>query len=434
MKKKLVSLILIAVLAFCLLPLTAAAADTPITTVALTNWVRPVIGKTPTFNKINMTEFESSNSSPKLSNQTNGVVWTNEKSGVNLSVSNPFKADTTYSVTYYLQAKSGYVFKTSGLKATINGINATVATEVSAGSGLASRITVKLTGLVAGEIGSLDLTVTAPTDGAKPTYDKIDNTYCYSDNGLNGTSTKIYKNGIAWYKSSTSYISPGTTETFKENTTYTLKVNLLPKSGYQFTSKSAVKINGKSASVDTFSDGSITASVALTAPAKAHVHTASAWKSDSTQHWKECTECGAIVEAKKAHSDANADKKCDVCGYAMPAKSTNETTTSNNSKPADDTKKAEDPKKTDDPEKPAEATVTEDTDSTEDTVTNDSQPEESTAEAVETIGATEENKDEKEDTDKGTSWQLIVIAIVAVLFLVSAAVVVTVLVMKKKKN
>ena len=279
-----------------------------------------------------------------------------------------------------------------------------------------------------GEIGSLDLTVTAPADGAKPTYDKIDNTYCYSDNGSNGISTKIYKNGIAWYKSSTSYISPGTTETFKENTTYTLKVNLLPKSGYQFTSKSAVKINGKSASVETFDDGSITASLTLTAPAKAHVHTPSAWQSDSTQHWKSCTECGAIVEAKKAHSDANADKRCDVCGYAMPAKSTTDTTTTDSSKPVDDAKKM------DEPQKPDEVAVTENTDSFEETVTNDSQPEESSAETVETIGATEESKEEKEkDTNNGLSLPVVILLIVLVVLLVGAAVVITVLVMKQKR-
>lgn len=72
-------------------------------------------------------------------------------------------------------------------------------------------------------ITNLTLTVTAPQEGAKPVYDKIDGRGYYSDNGLNGVSTRIYKNGIAWYKSASSYFSPGTTATFEETRTTSLK-------------------------------------------------------------------------------------------------------------------------------------------------------------------------------------------------------------------
>ena len=47
-------------------------------------------------------------------------------------------------------------------------------------------------------------------------------------------------------------------------------------------------------------------------------HTASDWKSDNDNHWKECTvkNCGAIVEAKEAHEyDNNNDATCNKCGY-----------------------------------------------------------------------------------------------------------------------
>ncbi len=54
-------------------------------------------------------------------------------------------------------------------------------------------------------ISQLDLTVPSPKEGEKPSYDKIDGRGYYSDNGLQGTSTRIFKNGIAWFKSSTSY-------------------------------------------------------------------------------------------------------------------------------------------------------------------------------------------------------------------------------------
>ena len=69
---------------------------------------------------------------------------------------------------------------------------------------------------------------------------------------------KIYKNGIAWYKSASSYISPGTTETFKAGTEYTVKLSLVTKDGYKFAKNVTAKLNGKTATVDSFDDGSIT--------------------------------------------------------------------------------------------------------------------------------------------------------------------------------
>ena len=84
--------------------------------------VNPVVGKTPTFGKVNTDEYESKNTSG-VSNQTNGVTWTNQSSGINLTVSNPFKEGVKYKVTYYFTAKDGYKFD-STTKATINGITA----------------------------------------------------------------------------------------------------------------------------------------------------------------------------------------------------------------------------------------------------------------------------------------------------------------------
>ena len=231
-------------------------------------------------------------------------------------MSNPFKSGVKYRVTYYLTAKDGYKF-TSNTKGAINGSTASfVLTD-------ATHAKVSLSDLVPGdgkkEISSLNLSVIAPKDSEKPTYTKIDGTGYYSDNGLNGTSTKIYKNGIAWFKSASSYISPGTTETFKAGTEYILKISLLAKSGYKFTSSLTAKINGKTATVETFDDGSINVSVKLTALSKDHKHTDSDWKSDKENHWKICTDtaCASVTVAKEAHKDSNKDKKCDVCGYAI---------------------------------------------------------------------------------------------------------------------
>ena len=42
----------------------------------------------------------------------------------------------------------------------------------------------------------------------------------------------------------------------------------------------------------------------------------SEWKSDDTNHWKECTTCGEKLETA-AHVDANHDGKCDVCAHEV---------------------------------------------------------------------------------------------------------------------
>ena len=349
--------------------------------------VKPIIGKTPTFAKVDEAQYFSEKYGT-VSNCSNGVTWTNEGSGVNITVSNPFKDGTKYKVTYYLTAKDGYKFD-SNTKCTINGSTASVGLTDS------THITVSLSNLVPGdgkkEITGLDLSVTAPKDGEKPNYTKIDGTGYYSDNGINGTSTKIYKNGIAWYKSASSYISPGTTETFKGGSEYTIKIALTAKDGYKFAKTVTAKINGKTATVENFDDGSVNVSVKLTALSKEHKHTDSAWKNDSESHWKNCTDsaCGMITVAKEAHKDVNKDNKCDVCSYAIP-KST---------EPSD-----------------SEEPIT-------------SEP--SDSESKEAVDNTDEDKDSK-DKEDGKSSALIWI-ILGGIVLLAAAGAVTFIVIKKKK-
>lgn len=292
------------------------------------NVVMPVIGKTPTFAKVDTAEYYSVNLSG-VSNMTNGVFWRNTMTGINITVNNPFKADGKYYVCYCITPKEGYLF-TDTTKYYING-RIPVLEFLTLDDGK-SAVKMTLVNLVptdaVKEITTLDLSVAAPKDGEKPTYTKIDGTGYYSDNGSNGTSTKIYKNGIAWYKSASSYISPGTTETFKAGTEYTAKVSLVPKDGYKFAKNVTAKLNGKTANVENFDDGSITVSVKFTTLGKEHKHTDSDWKTDNDNHWKVCTDtsCGTITVAKEAHKDQNKDNKCDICSYAIPK--ANDTTTS----------------------------------------------------------------------------------------------------------
>ena len=308
----------------------ATKAQTAISKVDL-NVVKPVVGKTPTFAKVDTTQYFSEKYGT-VSNCSNGVTWTNQSNNINITVNNPFKEGSKYTVTYYLTAKDGYKF-TAATACTINGSVASISITD------ATHAKVSLGNIVPGdgkkEVSSVSVYVTAPKDGEKPNYTKIDGTEYYSDNGINGTSTKIYKNGIAWYKSASSYISPGTTETFKGGSEYTVKIALTPKDGYKFAKTVTAKINGKTATVETFDDGSINVSVKLTALSKEHKHTDSGWKTDKDNHWKVCTDtaCGMITVAKEAHKDVNKDNKCDVCSYAIP-KST-DTTSTPDSTPAD---------------------------------------------------------------------------------------------------
>lgn len=386
--------------------------------------VKPIIGKTPTFAKVDTSKYFSEKYGT-VSNCSNGVTWTNQSSGVNLTVNNPFKEGVKYKVTYYLTAKDGYKFSSS-TRCTINGTAATLEVKDE------THIAVSLSNLVPGdgkrEINSLDLSVTSPAEGAKPAYNKIDGTGYYSDNGLNGTSTRIYKNGIAWYKSSTSFISPGTTETFEGGKAYTVKISLLPKDGYRFGKNISVKINGKTATVETFDDGSINVSVTLTATKKDHVHTASTtWQTDLDNHWKICTDknCGSLVGEKQKHSDSNKDGKCDVCGYKLPVEVSDDTTTTTTNK-ADDTtttNKADDTAKPDkNPTKP-----TTNHDESADAENTDNLTPDNTTEQNEDINADDNNNDN--DDNKNSVW-----LIIGIILVLAAGTVVVVVLMKKKKD
>ena len=288
------------------------ATKAPIGKVDLTV-VKPVVGKTPTFAKVDATQYFSEKYGT-VSNCSNGVTWTNQSSGVNLTVSNLFKEDTKYTVTYYLTAKDSYQF-TAATQCTINGAAATIELTDNYHAQVSLKNIIPDDGKK--EVPSVSIYVTDPKDGEKPNYTRIDGEEYYSDNASNGTSTKIYKNGIAWYKSASSYISPGTTETFKAGTEYTVKISLVTKDGYKFAKNVTAKLNGKTATVESFDDGSITISVKLTALNKEHTHTASStWQYDDTEHWKICSDknCGALVGEKQMHANSDADGKCDICG------------------------------------------------------------------------------------------------------------------------
>ena len=63
-------------------------------------------------------------------------------------------------------------------------------------------------------------------------------------------------------------------------------------------------------------------------------HTFSGWKSSASSHWKECTTCGYKIN-EGGHIDRNRDNKCDTCGRSVS------TTSSSSSSSADITYKVD---------------------------------------------------------------------------------------------
>ena len=63
-------------------------------------------------------------------------------------------------------------------------------------------------------------------------------------------------------------------------------------------------------------------------------HTFSGWKSSASSHWKECTTCGCKIN-EGGHIDRNRDNKCDTCGRSVS------TTSSSSSSSADITYKVD---------------------------------------------------------------------------------------------
>ena len=53
-----------------------------------------------------------------------------------------------------------------------------------------------------------------------------------------------------------------------------------------------------------------------------HVHSFGVWKSDATNHWKECS-CGEKSELAAHVFDGDGDTECNICGYTRELTSTN---------------------------------------------------------------------------------------------------------------
>ncbi|MGN0541886.1 MAG: hypothetical protein ACI4JG_00390 [Acutalibacteraceae bacterium] len=136
-----------------------------------------------------------------------------------------FAENTVYGVMISLEAKSGYQF-TSDTAFRINGKNANIVSR----SAEEARIsyTFPATESLAKQIASASLTISAPAAGATPAT-------------ASTTDTQYTVVNTSW--------EPVPSGTFAGNTVYGVMISLEAKSGYQFTSGTAFRINGKNANI-----------------------------------------------------------------------------------------------------------------------------------------------------------------------------------------
>ncbi len=414
--KKCLSLVLAIVLMLCLIPSTAVFAAKEnfikITEVTVNEVYAPAAGTEVQFSANTTTKYVAINS----------VKWyekTSESaSGTALANGAKFKPGYYYTVSVETKiSNNAYYFagNGSGVAATINGKDADVVTDNSA-----QVIVIERTfPMCLATVSKFDFNLAAPTAGAAPHYPLLSGTGYESNNrGNNGAA---YKNGIYWRnETDNKVLYPDENPKFEAGKKYSANITVATTTGYRVASSYTVTVNGKTVTSTKVDNECITFKVEFTVP-KAHTHTPSAWKSDSANHWKICTDtsCGAVTTSNEAHKDANKDNKCDVCSYAIPKNSDAVVNTPDSSKPSD---------------------TTPTTPETEDEKTETDTPEVSEPEINETE-ATDTDADEKDDSSKesnttkdkekgNNAWIWIVLAIVVVL---AAGGAVTFIIIKKKK-
>ena len=242
--RKLISLTLALLLALSIIPaFSAFAVGIHLKSLSL-DVVMPTVGKFPTFAKVDTELYESKNDDPKPTSQSNGVVWTNETSGVNLTISNVFKEGCTYTYSVSLYTKSNSDRFDSSISVNVSGNTASV-NYVNE-----HHIIVSLTGLVPRPsdvvIKNVDLTVVNAYLNKYPTFAKVNTDQYESKNDSPAPTSQT--NGVVW-TNETSGINLNVSNVFRENCIYTYSVSLYAKDGYAFSSGTTATVNGQSATL-----------------------------------------------------------------------------------------------------------------------------------------------------------------------------------------
>ena len=202
----------------------------------------PSYGSTPDYTAAFASGVNYSSASINSGYYRNGIKWTDVTANDDVNpASGTFKAGHQYKVEVYLAANTGYAFNSS-TTAKVNSAAASVSMD---GSQL--KVTYTFKALASFAISGVDITLDAPSNGAKPDYTPIFPTgihYSYTAN-----NTGNYRNGIRWVDATSNTEVDASSETFKAGHKYKVEVYLTPDDGYCFNSSTTARINNTSATV-----------------------------------------------------------------------------------------------------------------------------------------------------------------------------------------
>ena len=252
-----------------------------------------------------------------------GIDWYDNTDGRFLEAGDKIQANHKYRVCLWIEADQGYVFSSA------NDYTPTVKAYVNGEAGLVSKafeyiasamvyVTYEFSAVPSkGWIYSVDLTITAPKEGEKPTYPRFDHTAYKS---VTMIDLPEVKNGIVWMDAENNeYVSPD--EAFMGGNQYKVNITIQQKSGYAFVKKPVARVNGQVASSSV--DYGEVLFVNFTFPTLSHTHTPSEWCTTGAYHYKACTTCGDFLEQEDHYgvmATCMTDGLCAVCGFAyLPA-------------------------------------------------------------------------------------------------------------------
>ncbi len=183
----------------------------------------PVVGSHPDF-----TPVLPADAAYTLEAQ-DGVHWYKGSSAMTLS--NTFERNSTYYVMIYLVPKGGYQFA-SDVTASINGKEA----ELFQGS---NSLSIKCTfDLKTASITSVSI-ITPPAVGAKPDYNPV----------LPSYANYTCDNGVSWFDETVERWLEKT-DSFLADHVYYFRVNLYPKTGYEFADDLTAAVNGNAVTAE----------------------------------------------------------------------------------------------------------------------------------------------------------------------------------------
>ena len=232
----------------CLSALAAKEMFTTVSSVSINEVAQPSVGSTPLYSaNIETKGCKLQNSNNDYS--VNGIAWYESSSegsiGTQMKTTAKCRPGYYYTIVLTLvRSSTSYSFGRS-VTATVNGKTARVNNDFDS----TKRVVYYQFPMCMATVSSVDIQLTAPVAGAKPSYTQVKGTGYESNNSRNNASS--YKNGIIWQEVDTGrYLYPDSSDVFKYGMKYMARVMIGTTKGYVYTSNPTAKVNGKTAVVD----------------------------------------------------------------------------------------------------------------------------------------------------------------------------------------